>query len=234
MSVDQLPDRLNLSSFVGDDFSVLIEFVDETGAAFDVAVTDLEATLHRDPTVPLTLAQTSPSSVTLSATDVVLGDTVRTDDWSLRYTVTDRTWFAGNFAVTDSVRTGTFGNGDVLSVTVGTAAVQAVVTAVGPQGVEGPQGPAGATGPAGSNVVTLQEEGVTVLTAAGVLNFVGASVTVTDVGGVATITITGTGGSTGPTDLDGGTAGAAGATTIDGGDAATATFDLTYDGGAAA
>lgn len=60
-------------------------------------------------------------------------------------------------------------------------------------GVRGPQGATGATGPTGpaGSALTVKDEGVTLTTATTDMDFVGAGVTATNVGGVVTVTIPG-------------------------------------------
>lgn len=197
MSVDQLPDRLNLSSFVGDDFDLIVEFFDEDDVAYPILATDLEASIHRSTPVPFVITQVSASSVRLTVADSAIGDVVRNDRWSLRYLPSDRAWFAGNFNVTADVVTGTSSSGDVVTATIGDATVHAVLTvagAIGPQGIQGIQGIQGLQGLPGvdgETGVTVQEDGVTIRVGAQTLNFVGA--TVTEAGGVVTITVAGGG-----------------------------------------
>ena len=63
--------------------------------------------------------------------------------------------------------------------------------AAGADGAVGPTGPAGADGADGAGAAPVQDEGVAVVATPTAFNFVGAGVVVTNVGGVATITIAG-------------------------------------------
>ena len=73
----------------------------------------------------------------------------------------------------------------------GPAGADGMDGADGATGPAGPAGPAGAAGADGTGSVPIQDEGTEVVAAPTAHNFVGAGVVVTNVGGVATITIAG-------------------------------------------
>lgn len=95
-----LPGRLDFESYAGDDFAVILAFT-EDGVAYELTAGDYTATLKRaggDVTIAIT--QESASSLRLAISDTNLGTAVSQDRWELRHTATDRTWLAGDFAVT--------------------------------------------------------------------------------------------------------------------------------------
>ena len=69
-----------------------------------------------------------------------------------------------------------------------------VPLAPGDDGATGPAGPAGADGADGAGAAPAQDEGITVVATPSAYNFVGDGVVVTNVGGVARVTIVGGGG----------------------------------------
>ena len=71
------------------------------------------------------------------------------------------------------------------------AVQQRAAGAAGMDGATGPTGPAGADGADGAGAAPIQDEGTAVVATPTAINFVGNGVVVTNVGGVATVTIAG-------------------------------------------
>ena len=74
---------------------------------------------------------------------------------------------------------------------VGPAGADGAAGAAGADGMDGATGPAGADGADGAGAAPIQDEGTAVVATPTAINFVGNGVVVTNVGGVATVTIAG-------------------------------------------